>query len=172
VLKSSFQKEGNVLLLVGKTKGEFGGSLYIKELFGETTGKIAEIDYTAELRLWDLVINANKKGLLRSAKDMGMGGIAIALAKMSALSGLGVEADIKLENANEIFDESQSRAILEVAPEDANDVAKMATDLGLHIEAIGNVKGDAFILNDVSMPVEQLQGIYFGTFKKTIEQDL
>ncbi|MBN2722017.1 MAG: phosphoribosylformylglycinamidine synthase II, partial [Campylobacterales bacterium] len=172
VLMSSFQNEGNTIVMVGKTKGEFGGSLYIKELFGETTGKLGGIDYTAELRLWDLVINANKKGLLKSAKDLGMGGLAIALAKMSALSGLGVEVDVKLDNANEIFDETQSRAILEVAPENINDVAKMAIDLGLHIEAIGSIKGANFILNDVSMSVGELQSIYFDTFKKTIEQDL
>jgi len=172
VLQSSFQKEGNTLLMVGQTKGEFGGSLYIKELFGETTGKIGEIDYTTELRLWDLVINANKKGLLESAKDLGMGGMAIALAKMSAISGLGVEANIKPNNTNEIFDESQSRAIFEVAPEHVNDVVKMASDLGLHIDAIGSIKGENFTLNDVSMTVKQLQSIYFDTFKKTIEQDL
>ncbi|HHH50837.1 MAG TPA: phosphoribosylformylglycinamidine synthase subunit PurL, partial [Campylobacterales bacterium] len=38
VLPSCFQQEENHLLLIGETKMEFGGSLYIKELFGETVG--------------------------------------------------------------------------------------------------------------------------------------
>ncbi|MBD3798301.1 MAG: phosphoribosylformylglycinamidine synthase II, partial [Campylobacterales bacterium] len=125
VLKSSFTAVGNDLLLIGQTKGEFGGSLYIKELFGETSGSICDIDYSKELRLWELVIEANKKGLLESGKDLSMGGIAMALAKMSAVSGLGVEAVVELEKSNYLFDESQSRAVLEVKPENLDYVVKM-----------------------------------------------
>ena len=172
VLPSAFQKEGNKLLLVGKTRGEFGGSLYIKELFGETTGNLNEIDYSAELRLWELVIEANKKELLSSAKDVGMGGLAISLAKMSAISSLGVKAKIELENTQDIFAESQSRAILEVSPENMQSVIDMAVDLGLHIEPLGEVVSEQFSLNDVAMPVAKLQSIYRETFAKTIEQDL
>lgn len=172
VLPSGFQKEGNTLLLVGKTRGDFGGSLYIKELFGETTGNLNEIDYTAELRLWELVIEANKKFLLASAKDVGMGGLAISLAKMAAVSRLGVKAQISVEHSRDIFAESQSRAILEVAPENVDRVASMAVNLGLHIEPLGEVAGDELRLNDVVMSVAKIESIYRDTFAKTIEQDL
>ncbi|CUV65821.1 Phosphoribosylformylglycinamidine synthase 2 [Sulfurovum sp. enrichment culture clone C5] len=172
VLKSSFKAEGNALLLIGQTKGEFGGSLYVKELFGETTGVICDIDYSAELRLWELVIKANKKGLIESAKDLSMGGVAIALAKMSAVSGLGIEAEVAFEKDNLLFDESQSRAVLEVKSEDLDSVIKMALDLGLSVQKIGVVANDNFKLNDISMSVSKLKEIYFTTFAKTIEQDL
>ncbi len=172
VLTSSFKKVGNLLLLVGKTKGAFGGSLYIKELYGETCGTLEGIDYTAEARLWEFVIKANKKGLLQSAKDLSMGGIAIALAKMAALSSKGVKAEIALDDPRWIFDETQSRAIIEVAPEDAQKVAATARDLGLHIESLGEVTDEGFRLNDVSMELSALQDVYFNQFAKTIEQDL
>lgn len=172
VLTSSFKKAGNLLLLVGKTKGAFGGSLYIKELYGETCGTLESIDYTAEARLWEFVIKANKKGLLQSAKDLSMGGIAIALAKMAALSNKGVKAEIALDDPRWIFDETQSRAIIEVAPEDAQKVAATARDLGLHIESLGEVTDEGFKLNDVSMELSALQDVYFNQFAKTIEQDL
>ncbi|MDD3592953.1 MAG: phosphoribosylformylglycinamidine synthase subunit PurL, partial [Sulfurovum sp.] len=112
VLPSAFCEEGNEILLAGETKGEFGGSLYIKALHGETVGTLPAFDYNSELALWDLVIEANKKGLLKAAKDVNVGGIATALAKMAAVSGLGVEADVNVANNRDIFDESQSRAIL------------------------------------------------------------
>jgi len=86
VLLSVFQEEGSQILLVGETKGEFGGSLYIKALHGETAGTLPTFDYKAELVLWELVIEANKKGLLKSAKDVNVGGVAIALSKMAAVS--------------------------------------------------------------------------------------
>lgn len=172
VLKSSFKNVGNTILLIGKTKGEFGGSLYVKELFGETTGTICDVEYSAELRLWELVIKANKKGLIESAKDLSMGGVAIALAKMSAVSGLGIEAEVAFEKDNLLFDESQSRAVLEITSENLDSVVKMALDLGLGVQKIGVVINDDFKLNDISMSVSKLKEIYFTTFAKTIEQDL
>ena len=172
ILPSVFQEEGNKILLVGATTGEFGGSLYLKELYDETAGSLAEIDYSQELRLWELVIKANKEGLLKSAKDVNVGGIAIAIAKMAAVSGKGAEVQVALDESRDIFEESQSRALLEVAPGNVETVAKLADDLGLKIEAIGEIGGDSVKVNTVEMPLEQLKKIYFGKFSEVIEQDL
>jgi len=173
VLSSFFQSDENHLVLIGETKGEFGGSLYIKELFGETVGEISDIDYKKELGLWELVIEANKKGLLCSAKDLSSGGIAIALAKMSAVSGKGVVAGIRLDDKRNIFDESQSRAILEVSSkENLESVIKMAHNLGLKTDIIGKVGGDTVKINDVEIELENLKKIYFTRFKEVVEQDI
>ena len=173
VLPSFFQEAENHILLIGTTGMEFGGSLYIKELFGETVGKLKDIDYTKELRLWELVIEANRKGLLCSAKDLSSGGLAIALAKMSAISGLGVIAGVRVEDKRAIFDESQSRAILEVnSKENLEAVINMAKELDLKVDIIGKIGGDLFKLNDIKMEINQLQSIYFNTFKKVVEQDI
>ncbi len=173
VLASSFQSNENHLVLIGETKGEFGGSLYIKELFGDTVGDLSEIDYKKELGLWELVIEANKKGLLCSAKDLSSGGIAIALAKMSAVSGKGVIAGIRLDDKRNIFDESQSRAILEVgSKENLEALIEMAHDLGLKTDIIGKVGGDVIKINDIEIELENLREIYFNSFKRVVEQDI
>lgn len=172
VLPSAFCEEGSEIFLVGETKGEFGGSLYIKALHGETVGTLPAFDYNSELALWELVIEANKKGLLKSAKDVNVGGIATALAKMAAVSGLGVEADVTVANSRDIFDESQSRAILEVAPSDLEAVVRMATELGVKVTHIGKVGGEKVRVNSVELPMERVKDIYFNTFANTIEQDL
>jgi phosphoribosylformylglycinamidine synthase len=172
VLPSAFQEEENEILLVGETKGEFGGSLYIKALYGETVGTLPAFDYNSELALWELVIESNKKGLLKSAKDVNVGGIATALAKMAAVSGLGVEADATVANSRDIFDESQSRAILEVSSSDLEAVVRMATELGVKVTHIGKVGGDKVRVNSVALPMDRVKDIYFNTFANTIEQDL
>ena len=172
VLPSSLQCEGNVVVLIGETKGEFGGSLYIKELFGETTGVAPSLDYDKELALWDVVIEANKEGLLTAAKDVGLGGIAVSLSKMAAVGNKGIEASVELKHPRDIFDESQSRALLEVAPENVQRVLEMAQARGLQAQVIGTVGGENVRINDVQLPLDKLKEIYFTTFKKTIEQDL
>jgi len=172
ILPSSFQEEGSQILLIGETKGEFGGSLYLKALHGETAGTLSEFDYAKELALWELVIEANKKGLLKSAKDVNVGGIAIALSKMSAVSNKGIIASVEVDESKNIFDESQSRALLEVSSENVEAVLALAKDLDLSIENIGTIGGDKVSVNDISLPLEKVKDIYFNTFAKTIEQDL
>jgi phosphoribosylformylglycinamidine synthase len=172
ILPSTFQEEGSTLLLVGETQGEFGGSLYIKALYGETVGEIPQFDYKQELALWELVIEVNKEGLLKAAKDVNVGGVAIALAKMAAVSGKGVNATVNVDNARDIFDESQSRALLEVSSENVEAVTKMANTLGLTIALVGNVGGSIVKVNNVEMSLDKVKDIYFNTFAKTIEQDL
>jgi len=171
VLFSSFQKEGNLLYLIGETKHEFGGSLYMKEICGTVAGKLPEIDYAKELKLWDLVIEGNKAGLLECAKDASSGGVAVALAKMAAVSSLGCSVSISVEDKRDIFSETFSRAIIEVKPENQVAFEELATKY-LPFELIGTVGGDEIKINDVAMNMADLKSNYFETFKKVVEQDL
>ena len=170
VLMSSFQNAGNALYLVGASKSEFGGSLYMKEICGTVAGVLPEIDYKKELALWDLVIEANKKKLLECAKDASSGGVAIALAKMAATSGLGCDVTMSVVDERDIFAESMSRAIIEVKAE--NVAAFEAMLGGLACEKIGTIGGENIKINDVTMSLAQLQDNYFNTFKKVIEREL
>jgi phosphoribosylformylglycinamidine synthase len=170
VVMSCFQQEGNSLYLVGESRSEFGGSLYMKELYNVVAGTIPAIDYDNERALWSLVIEANKKGLLSAAKDCSSGGAAIALAKMACVSGKGINATMRVNDPRDIFAESMSRAIIEVAPE--NCVAFEAMVGSLACEKIGTVGGDTFSVNGVSMELAEMQNIYYNTFKKVIEGDL
>ncbi len=170
VLMSSFQKDGNLLYLVGDTATEFGGSLYMKELYGKVAGKMPEINYVKELALWDLVIEANKKGLLACAKDCSAGGAAIALAKMSAVSGLGCNTGMDVNDERDIFSESFSRAIVEVAPENAKAFEEMAGKLTL--QKIGTVGGEHFTCNNLFMSMKELQESYYNTFASVINQEV
>ena len=171
VLMSSFQGEGNALYLVGESKSEFGGSLYMKEICDTVAGVIPEINYKNELALWDLVIEANKKHLLECAKDASSGGVAIALAKMVATSGLGCDVEMTVADERDIFAESMSRAIIEVKLENQEAFQAML-DESMAVEKIGTIGGDSIKVNDVTMSMETLQDNYFNTFKRVIERDI
>ena len=169
-LPSSFQKEGASVYLIGETKSDFGASLYMKELYGKVEGTLAELDYDKELKLWELVIEANKKGYLNAAKDVNVGGIAIALAKMVAKSKKGVTCKFTCNDTRDIFAESFSRAIVEVNDEAGFEA--MAKTIGLSVAKIGTVGGNNFICNDVSKSVEAICERYFGRFVEVVEQDI
>ncbi|WP_333805347.1 phosphoribosylformylglycinamidine synthase subunit PurL [Sulfurospirillum sp.] len=169
-LPSSFQKEDASLYLIGETKSDFGGSLYMKELFGTVEGTLAPLDYDKELKLWELVVEANKKGYVSAAKDVNVGGIALALAKMAAKSGKGVTASIAFTDVRDIFAESFSRAIVEVNNESGFEA--MAREIGISVVKIGLVGGSNLTCNDISKSVEAIKERYFNRFAEVIEQDI
>lgn len=171
VIQGYFRQEGNLLFVLGTDFSEFGGSLYVKELFNKVAGKIPKVDFLAELRLWHLIELANQKGLIKSAKDINIGGLAIALAKMSALSNLGAKVEYTCKKSRDIFSESLSRAIIEIEPKDKEAILELAKQIGIECQEIGVIGGDEFRINDVSIKLNRLKELYFETFKKIIEQD-
>ncbi len=171
ILPSAFQKEESAIYLIGETHHDFGASLYMKELYGKVEGTLATVDFEKELALWDFVIEANKKGLLLAAKDVNVGGIAIALAKMAVLADKGVACGIRLVDERDIFSETFSRALVEVDDVDAFEA--YAKEKGIMIDRIGKVTAaKTFICNDVKKDLEEMKKIYFNRFREVVEQDI
>jgi phosphoribosylformylglycinamidine synthase len=172
VLPSVFQKDGSFIYLVGDTESEFGGSLYLKAVHDEVKGTLPKIDYKKELALWELVIEGNSRGLLNSAKDLNVGGLAIALAKQSVKSGLTGAFSINLDNSFDIFSESFSRAVVEVSPENSEAFENLSEEMNLPVIKLGELsKSERFKLNELDFSLEELKEIHFNKFKKVIEQE-
>ena len=168
-LPSVFTRAGTAIYVLGETKGEFAASLYAKALFNAVGGELAAVDYKKERALWDLVIEANKSGALEFANSVGVGGVAITLAKMACLSGLGAECKFDVKKPNFIFDESFSRAIVGV--KDEAKFESLAAKHGVKFEKIGSVGGDKFKLNDIDEKLSEVSEVYFSEFAKIIKQE-
>ena len=168
-LPSVFARAGTAIYVLGETKGEFAASLYAKALFDTVGGELSAVDYKKERAIWDLVIEANKSGALEFANSVGVGGVAITLAKMACLSGLGAECKFDVEKSNFIFDESFSRAIVGVKDEAKFD--SLAAKHGVKFEKIGSVGGDKFKLNDIEEKLSDVSEVYFNKFAAIIRQE-
>ena len=168
-LKSVFGSAGTAIYLLGETKGEFAASLYVKALFDVVGGTLSEIDYKKERALWELVIAANKAGVLEFANSVGVGGVAMSLAKMACISGIGAECKFDVAQANFIFDESFSRALVGV--KDEAKFSELATKFGVKFEKIGVTGGDKFRLNEIDENLSQISEIYFNEFANIIKQE-
>ena len=171
-LPSSFQEDGNYVYLLGETKSEFGASLYMKKFYDTVAGTHPEVDFSKELKLWNSVIEANNKNLLKSAKDVNVGGLAIALAKMAVVGNVGVDAKVSLSEDRDIFSETLSRAIVEVAPEDVVAFESFCKSQQIASSQLGMVGGGKISVNDVYVELDWAKDIYFNKFKQVIEQDL
>jgi phosphoribosylformylglycinamidine synthase len=170
-ISSALQSEGNSLYIIGDTKREFGASLYMKKFNNKVAGNMPEVDMDKELRLWDMLLKANEAKLIKSAKDCSVGGLAITLAKMSALGNKGCSVTTNFEDKNMVFTESLTRVVVEVSAEDEAKIQECAKEYNLSITKLGSVGSDKIDIDDISMDMATLKDSYFNTFKRVIEQD-
>ncbi|EAJ6150392.1 phosphoribosylformylglycinamidine synthase subunit PurL [Campylobacter lari] len=164
VLKSYFSKDTRAIYLLGESKGAFGGSLIAKVLDQKVAGELEDIDFNAELKLWDFLLKANEAKLLDCANSIGIGGLAITLAKMSAKANLGIEVKTDFEDKSFIFEESPTRVIVGVKNEEK--FIKFANEMGIKFTKLGNLNEKDFILDDIKISLAKLQTIYFDKFNE------
>ncbi|HEC1750674.1 phosphoribosylformylglycinamidine synthase subunit PurL [Campylobacter lari] len=164
VLKSYFSKDTSAIYLLGESKGSFGGSLIAKVLDQKVAGELEDIDFNAELKLWDFLLKANEAKLLDCANSIGIGGLAITLAKMSAKANLGIEVKTNFKDKSFIFEESPTRVIVGVKNEEK--FIKFANEMGIKFTKLGNLTEKDFILDDIKISLAKLQTIYFDKFNE------
>ncbi|EGK8022547.1 phosphoribosylformylglycinamidine synthase subunit PurL [Campylobacter lari] len=164
VLKSYFSKDTRAIYLLGESKGSFSGSLIAKVLDQKVAGELEDIDFKAELKLWDFLLKANEAKLLDCANSIGIGGLAITLAKMSAKANLGIEVKTDFEDKSFIFEESPTRVIVGVKDEEK--FIKFVNEMGIKFTKLGNLNEKDFILDDIKISLAKLQTIYFDKFNE------
>ncbi len=144
ITTQSFKSVGDVILLLGETKAELGGSEFQYVIHGCTEGRPPAIDLEVEKRLQQTVLQAIRDGRVRSAHDLSDGGLAVALAESCITGQLGAEIDLNTDLRADIalFSESQSRVLLSVAAEEAEALCKWIQEQGVPCAVIGRVSTD------------------------------
>jgi phosphoribosylformylglycinamidine (FGAM) synthase-like enzyme len=119
---SDAKQAGNMLVLIGETTNELGGSLYAS-VCGETMGEIPSVNTVRGPATAKAVAAIIAQGLAASAHDCSEGGLLVALAEMliggasdSAALGLDLIASSALPPEAFAFAESPSRYVMEIKP--------------------------------------------------------
>ena len=139
-----FKQAGDLIYVVGETKNELGASAYLdtKGFIGNSVPKVEPAKAKA---LMEKLSQATEKGLVKACHDCSEGGIGVAVAEMAFAGGLGAEISIKSVPLAEkfarddfiLFSESNSRFIVEVAPENKEKFEK--TLQGVSFANIGTI---------------------------------
>lgn len=169
-LKANFEKENTIVYLLGESFGEFAASMAMKIQDKKVAGSLKELDYKAELALWNLLYKANQNSLLECANSVGIGGIAMTLAKMFAISSMGANLNSGFSDEKMIFDESASRAIVGLDKENEEAFLKLAHELGVKATKLGfSTKEQSFKLDSINLSKDELNKLYFDSFKEQIQ---
>ncbi|MGI9952236.1 phosphoribosylformylglycinamidine synthase subunit PurL [Moorellaceae bacterium AZ2] len=165
-----FKAEGHVVLLLGETLDELGGSEYLAFIHGIVAGRPPRLDLEREAAVQEAVRQAIGRGLVRAAHDCSDGGLAVALAEMSILGRRG--AQIKLEGAGRadslLFSESQSRVIVSVEPEKVAEVEALARQFQVPVKVLGVCGGGTLRIKIdektvVNLTLEEMEAAWRGS---------
>jgi phosphoribosylformylglycinamidine synthase len=144
--------EGDVIVLFGRTREELGASEYLAVIHGVQRGAPPWIDLEAEKRLHALCLVAAHERLLRSAHDVGEGGLAVALAEC-CFGGPGLGARVAVERGMRtdalLFGESQSRMLVSLRRRHLGRLRDLARREGVPFTVLGEVRGRSLVVGDL-----------------------
>jgi phosphoribosylformylglycinamidine synthase len=179
---SHARSPGDVVLLLGDTKAELGGSAYWEVCHGFVGGQPPRVDLEAERRLVELLVTGAERGLFRSAHDCSHGGLGVALAEVAMGGpyqehGFGLDVDLTTYHApltthELLFSESHGRAVITCAADRVSVVQALAGELGVPAARVGGVgpRDGVFriTLRDgtIAQPVAALRDVYFNAIPR------
>ena len=179
-----FKEAGDVIILLGLTRGDFGASELLYLLRGEVRGAIPQVDLELEMAVQNTCLEAIRKGLVRSAHDCSEGGLAVALAESCFSSyrraATGVRVDLAAhaalsdvtDAATLLFAESPSRIILSVKPQDVEAVLAIASATGAPAAVIGEVTGDHLRIEAGSELIDQPVSELEARWRNSLDENL
>jgi len=132
VLQPWFSTGGDAVLLLGETRVDLGGSVYLERVHDAVVGRPPELDLDTERRLHVAMRELATAGVLRSAHDLGDGGLAVALAECcfdagGVKIGASVRVDARLRADVALFSESPSRMLVATPePETVEEIVRLS----------------------------------------------
>ena len=166
VITPWFKAAGDIVVLLGRTREELGGSEYLKLIHNTVKGTPPWIDLKLEQAIQNCCIEAIESGILRSAHDISDGGLAVALAECGIGgrdNALGVRAEMRemIRGDALLFSESQSRILVSMQEKDLGQLQEIASRHAVPLQVIGAVGGSRFSIQPIlQLPVDELQVIW------------
>jgi phosphoribosylformylglycinamidine synthase II len=148
---ASLKREGDALILIGRTEGWLGQSIYLAEICGREEGAPPPVDLAAERHNGDFVRQLIRSGQIDSVHDCSDGGLGLAVAEMAMAGGIGASlaaTPYGLPLHAFLFGEDQGRYLLAVDADLAPDILYEATAIGIPATIVGMTGGDSLILPD------------------------
>lgn len=171
---SDFKNEGDIILIIGKTRNELDGSEYCRSLYGLVQGKPPEVfieeEYVSGRSVLQL-IEQDVDNEITAVHDCSSGGIGVAISEMAIAGGLGAVLDLSavpseedLDMTSALFSESHGRYIMTVKNEA---IESVVNQIKAPCAIIGKVTGNVLEINDsIRVDVHDLEGAYKGIIEK------
>jgi phosphoribosylformylglycinamidine synthase len=166
---------------VASEVAEFGSSEYAKVVFGELWGTPPSLDLEAEAGLYKLLAALAEQGLLRSARDISDGGIAVALAQAAFPKGVGAtveqEQSLMVHPLFGLFAEPASTVLVSTHPSNVSEIENLAGKHSFLVARIGTTGGENLQISVdgepfISATLASLRGPWAESLQATLHDEV
>jgi phosphoribosylformylglycinamidine synthase subunit PurL len=175
-----FKDEGDVIICAGEIGSELGGSRFLKICHGKKIGPPPHINFAHESKVQNAVRDLIREGLVKSAHDCSEGGLAVALAEccFNPKELFGAKINLKASETpmtTVLFNESQSRILISVAPENAEKTMSILRKRAVPFQQLGKVGGDELCLrvNEETLrwQIADLHDDWWNAIRRDVEDE-
>ena len=166
----------DVILLVGETKDELGGSEYYEYIHNFIGGVAPKVDFSESKKNMNSVLSLISKNLLKSVHDCSKGGLAIAISELCIFGKIGCKIDLSTSLSSEkmLFSESHSRYILVANKNNLDDIKSILSGDECSFSEIGIFSGDQIIFTSTTKPilklrVDKAENLYLNSLERIIQ---
>ena len=161
------------IVVIGKTQGWLGQSLWLREINGREDGAPPPVDLAVERANGDFVRARILSGEIRACHDVSDGGLLVAVAEMAMASGVGARLSAhprEIPGHAYWFGEDQGRYV--VAVPDAASFIRTSEAAGVPAVRIGvSGGGDLTLPDGGTISIETLRADHAGFFPAWMNGD-
>jgi len=161
-LRPSQIKADDVLVIIGETKNEMGGSEYFEYIHRFIGGKCPQVDFKKSKKNMNAVLEIIRKNLVKCVHDCSKGGLAIAISELCMNNRIGCKISFdnvpskKLEDDELLFSESHSRYLIVVEKKNLSKIKKLLSEKNLDYGILGNFGGTKVLFKKNSANIANL----------------
>ena len=152
-VSQEFKNEENVIILIGESKEELGGSQYLKVIHNMKRGTAPKLDLMLEKKVQETVLELIGNGFINSAHDCSEGGLAVALTECCISRKdkmLGAEVSLPESGLRKdalLLGESQSRIIVSFNGDKQKEIEEIIRENEVPFLVLGKTGGDKLTIN-------------------------
>ena len=170
MITMDFKKTGNIVYVIGKTEGHLNQSVFARNILSEFEGPPPEINLFNEKQNGMCILNLKKENLIETCHDVSLGGILTAISKMSIKGNRGIKLfsiDGLVNKFEYFFGEDQGRYIVEIKPENLDNVEDILKKDSIHFDKLGIIESDQITYgNDLKISIDDIKEGYKNWLKE------
>ncbi|HXU95257.1 MAG TPA: phosphoribosylformylglycinamidine synthase subunit PurL, partial [Candidatus Nitrosotalea sp.] len=140
-------ENGDLVIMVGITRDELGGSEYYEYIHELVGGKCPSVDMKTSKKIQDGILEVIQQDVVKIAHDCSKGGLAVAISKLCISNQIGCTISLeklpaeKLHPDELLFSETHSRFLLVINPKNEKKVISILRKKGIPHAMIGKYSG-------------------------------
>lgn len=179
-IRTSVVKEGSLLLMIGLTKDEMGGSEYYEYTHNLVGGNVPKVDIPYDFKVMNAIQQLNKNNLIHSIHDCSKGGLGVAVSEMCITSNTGVEVNLnnipsecsRIDDL--LFSETHSRFVVSIENDHLSKVTDLLKSNGIHYGVMGKAGRNSikFMYNDtdiINVSIDKAVDTWVNTLEGIVE---